>query len=246
MSSRTTTFRPADVDEALQAVPLFSDLAPAHRKQIADVARLKELSRGGVLWRAGQPANFLGVVLAGRVALARASAGTESVFDVAGEGELLGDVGFTLSSTYTATVFCPRRARLLLVPCDVLRHVLEREPRMTATLAIQLATRLSRMMGRVETLSALSVDRRLAKTLLDLADHLGQQFPGGVLIPMKLRRADLASLAATTLETTSRKLSQWSTAGVVQKQPAGLLIRDLAALTRLANGERTARGSNSS
>lgn len=228
---------PAVVAAALSRSPLFSVVSDEHRDQIERASQLRMLGPSEVLWRVGQQATHLGLVIAGRVALARPGDDKEGVFDVAAEGELLGDVGFALATVYTATVFCPRRARVLMMPADLLRHILEREPRMGAALTIHLATRFARLMRRFETLTALSVERRLARTLLELADQIGQPFLGGTLIPMRLRRADLASLAATTVETTSRKLTLWSAAGVLQKQPAGLLIRDLDALRRLSHGE---------
>ena len=97
-----------------------------------------------------------------------------------------------------------------------------------------LAVQVRRLLRMVDSLSAGSVERRLASVMVDLAERAGEPFPGGILIPLRLRRSDLASLAATTLESASRKISVWRRAGLVILEPIGYLIRDLDALRRLA------------
>jgi CRP-like cAMP-binding protein len=118
-------------------------------------------------------------------------------------------------------VVCLRRARILLVPAVLLRGVLTRESHVVADLAADV----SRLIRMVQNLSAGSVQRRLASVLVDLADRAGEPFPGGILVPLRLKRADLASLAATTLESASRAETELSRdpagGGVSAAQPAG-------------------------
>lgn len=218
----------------LQSSPLTATLSAEARRELERTAVQKTLGPGDVLWRKGERAHHLGIVLAGRVALSRPGVSKDNLFEVVKEGDVLGDVGFALASTYSSTVWCPRRARVALLPAIRVRRLLEEEPKAVSALAIQLATRVSRLLSRIEVLSALSVDKRLARTLLTLAEQLGQPFPGGTFIPVKLRRSDLASLSATTLETTSRKMAEWERRGYLATQPAGLLLREISALEQLA------------
>ncbi len=220
--------------EVLCEAPLTGSLSAEVRERLASLAELRVLGANEVLWRKGERSRFLGVVLAGRVALSRPGALADNLFDVAREGDWLGEAGFALSAHYTSTVWAPRRARVALLPAKEVRTALEAEPRALSALAIGLATQLSRLLARIDVLSASTVDRRLARTLLSLSEQFGEPFPGGTLIPVRLRRADLASLAATTLETTSRKMSEWERRGYLVTQPAGLLLKDLPALAGLA------------
>ncbi len=120
------------------------------------------------------------------------------------------------------------------MPATEVRRVLEAEPKALSALALNLATQVSRLLARLDVLEGSSVDRRLSRTLLSLAEQFGEPFPGGTLIPVRLRRVDLASLAATTLETASRKMSEWERRGYLVTQPAGLLIRRPDALRELS------------
>jgi CRP-like cAMP-binding protein len=129
-----------------------------------------------------------------------------------------------------------RRCRVLLVPAGALRSALAREPRALAAVAFDLAQRVRRLVRLVEDLSAGSVERRLAGALVGLVERAGEPFPGGLLVPLKLRRADLAALAATSPESASRWISAWRRAGIVVPQPVGYLVKDLPALRRIAGG----------
>jgi hypothetical protein len=72
------------------------------------------------------------------------------------------------------------------------------------------------------------------RVLLRLMDRVGEPFPGGTLIPVKLRRRELATMAATTLESVSRALNRWQKEGIVVLQPQGFVVKDKRALARLA------------
>ena len=93
-------------------------------------------------------------------------------------------------------------------------------------------------MRLVESLSAGKVGRRLATVLLGLTERAGEPFPGRKpLVPIRLRRADLAALAATSAESVSRHLVGWQRKGYLKVLQAGYLIRDPSALARLAGGD---------
>lgn len=166
----------------------------------------------------------------------REASGREVIVGVAVPGDLLGAIGFALVAGYSSSVVCLRRARVVLVPSALLRGVLARESLAVSALAADLAADVSRLMRMVQNLSAGNVQRRLASVLIDLAERAGEPFPGGTLIPLRLKRADLASLAATTIESASRAISAWRRRGLLVPMAAGYLVLDLAALRAVAAG----------
>ncbi len=52
----------------LQAIPWFQELAPEHFDRLVDLASLREVETGDVLYKEGDQQDFLYIVLAGRVA----------------------------------------------------------------------------------------------------------------------------------------------------------------------------------
>jgi CRP-like cAMP-binding protein len=67
-----------------------------------------------------------------------------------------------------------------------------------------LAARARRTEGLARDLAWLDVPMRIERRLQDLAARFGRPTEGGTVIPMRLTQEDLASLAATTRESTNR------------------------------------------
>ncbi|MBS2022341.1 MAG: Crp/Fnr family transcriptional regulator [Deltaproteobacteria bacterium] len=221
----------------LGRVRLFAALPERARDELRSAASVAVLGAGQRLWRRGDRARFVGVVIAGRCKLIREDSGREVIVDVAVPGDLLGAVGFALDASCSSSVVCLRRARVLLIPSALVRAALQRETLALAALAAELAAEVARLMGMVQSLSAGNVERRLACVLLALAERAGQPFPGGTFVPLRLRRADLAALSATTLESASRCISSWRRRKLLTPQPSGYLLHDVAALRAIAAGE---------
>jgi CRP-like cAMP-binding protein len=233
-----------DIARSLALAPLFGALSAESRGDLARRARVVPLSAHQRLWTAGEAAPRLGLVLSGRLKSVQHVGDREVIVDVVLPGELVGEVAFALGATYQSTLVCLRRARVMLVEADLLRRALDREHRAAAALAFDLAAQVQRLMRLVQDLSAGSVERRLARVLLGLVERAGEPFPGGVYVPVRLRRSDLAALAATTEESVSRKIGAWARRGWLVPQPVGYLIRDVQALrlvAREAAAERAPR-----
>jgi CRP-like cAMP-binding protein len=225
----------AEILRALSSAPVFGSLSARARGEIARRAKVVVLSARQRLWRAGEEARHVGVVLAGRLKVLQPVASREVIVDVALPGEIVGEVAFALGSTYQSTVVPLRRARVVLVPSQALRRALAAERGGLGSLAADLAAKVQQLMRLVQALSAGGVERRLARVLVDLAARAGEPFPGGIYIPIRLRRSELAALAATSKESVSRKIGGWTRRGWLVPQPVGYLLRDLPALKRVAD-----------
>jgi CRP-like cAMP-binding protein len=223
-----------EVLAAFQQAPVLSALARPAREALATRSKVVSLATHDVLWREGDLSLHLGVVLHGRVAIERARQ-RRLIVDVAGAHELVGEIAFSLGARYQFDVRCLRKARVALVPVKELRKVCDATPRASQALSSALAEEVLRLCRRLEALSAGNVGQRLARVLLMLTERFGTPFPGGVLMPVRLRREDLAALSATTLESASRQISAWKRQGLVVPQPAGFLVKDVEALRGLGS-----------
>jgi CRP-like cAMP-binding protein len=226
---------PVDVRRALTHSPLFSALEASDHRALVDGARILQLGARGVLWRQGQQAHHLGLVLDGRLKVARQLRQREMIVDVVGPGDLVGEVALSLGASYQFDVLCLRRAQVLLISAHELRLLFKRRSEALSGFAVELAQRVLRLTQLLEALNAGTVEQRLARILVNLTDRFGVAFGGGTLVPIRLRREELASMAATTLESTSRRLSIWKGRGWLTPQPLGYLVRDLTALRRLVD-----------
>jgi len=226
-----------NVAELLASAPIFRELAPVDLAPLAAAASVRQLGRREQLWRAGAPARDLAVIVSGRLKVCRQSEAREVVVEVIGAGDVAGDVALSLHQRYAFDVVCLRRATVVLVPVERVAAAIDVSRPAARALSAELAATVVRLSRRIEAVSAGTVEQRLARVLIGLVERFGERLDGnGVLIPVSLRRRELASLAATTLESASRRLSRWKGAAIVQPQPAGFLVRDERALRRLVGG----------
>ena len=99
-------------------------------------------------------------------------------------------------------------------------------------------TRLAQARDRDVNQSAKTVVQRVATVLLRLDAKLGDLRPdGSSLLQVRLRRDDIAGMAGTTLESTSRAMSQMKKDGLIDSGREWVSIIDAQALERIVDGE---------
>ena len=94
-----------------------------------------------------------------------------------------------------------------------------------------MGSRLQDAHARVLELTSEEVERRIARTLLRLAQQAGRNVEQGIEIGIPLRRQDVAQLTGTTLHSVSRVLSRWEQTGLVETDHQRIVLRDLGALS---------------
>ncbi len=97
-----------------------------------------------------------------------------------------------------------------------------------------MSARMQEMQDRVRELSTERVERRIANTLLRLANQTGVKSPAGVLINVALTRQDIAEMTGTTLYTVSRTLSRWEQEGIIESRRERVIIRSPHGLVMIA------------
>ena len=78
-----------------------------------------------------------------------------------------------------------------------------------------------------------TVQARLARALLELGKHVGQDDGAGhIVIRHKISRSDLAAMAGVARENVSRAMSDWKRNQVVTRSSGLYRLNDIAALKR--------------
>jgi CRP-like cAMP-binding protein len=82
--------------------------------------------------------------------------------------------------------------------------------------------------------SFLKVKGRIAQTLLELAEHFGQEVgPGRIVIRQRISQYDLAAMAGAAREYVARTLSDWQRRKLVSRRPSGYYCLENKALLEL-------------
>jgi CRP/FNR family transcriptional regulator len=88
--------------------------------------------------------------------------------------------------------------------------------------------------NQVFTISSLTVEKRIANTLLELGRKLGVNKENSLLIDAPISREDLAEMTAATPETVSRVMKQLQINGLIESGRLWVSIKNLDALGKFA------------
>ena len=127
---------------ALRSVPLFADLAPELRAEAAAGATPVRVEAGEWLFRQGEPADSLYVVLSGRLEVLIESP-EPVLIRMADQGAALGELALLTDSTRSASVRARRDSDLLRLERAGFLALLERDPAFAVALTRVLAALLS-------------------------------------------------------------------------------------------------------
>ena len=108
-------------------------------------------------------------------------------------------------------------------------------PELASYLVKILALRLRETDKALAAATFLSVKARLARALLNIADHVGHDDDDGqILLRLKVSQGDLAAMAGVARENVSRTLSEWRKRNIVTRSSQYYCINNPTALAREA------------
>jgi CRP-like cAMP-binding protein len=200
----------------LHDVPFFSHLPSDRLSQINQRFHAYGYEPGETIYFSGDPAERLYVVTDGEVKLLRHSAnGQDVLLDILGSGEMFGSFAALGDRTYPDTAEAQTACCVLSISASDFQTVLERFPEIAVTVLSIVARRLQEAQDTVSQISATQVDARVAAVLLKLAEKLGVEEDGGIVIQTRISRQDIAAMTGTTTETVSRVMSQFRRDGLI-------------------------------
>ena len=192
-----------------------------------------------MIYRAGEPAGTLYVVADGRVRISQlTAAGTQTVTDILGPGDMFGAMSSLGEPHHLQTATALVGSCTLRIGQEAFREVMVENPTVGLRVVDDLAARLSRAETDIGGQGTDTVEQRVARALLRLADKLGKDRGAqGLLLEVPLSRADLAGLARSTPESVSRVMSRWKKAGIIDSGRRWTAVLDRALLEEAADGE---------
>lgn len=202
--------------DTFHQIPMLADLPPALASRLAREARARELSRGDLLFGQGDKAQSVYAVLSGRLRLMQHTLdGQDVALSVFAPGDMIGLVAVVGDEEYPGSCEASDDATLLAIPSTTFTDLISQHGPLAMRIVRLLVRRLHEAHDHVRELSAERVERRVARTVLRLANKVGVKTETGIRIDMPLSRQDLAELSGTTLHTVSRILSDWQRSGLV-------------------------------
>ena len=232
----------ASLVRTLAETPLLAGLSPEAVEEVAARANQKKVEAGATLFREGEPACALYLMLTGRVKLTQVAAeGHEVILRFVGPGEAVAALALFEDAAYPLTASTVSESVLLVWHRDILQELFQRHPALAVNAMRLLSERLREMQERFRELATERVAQRIARALLRLVRQAGRRVEGGVLIDIPLSRQDLAEMTGTTLYTASRVLSDWEGQGILEGGREKVLVKRPHALVAIAEDLPPAR-----
>ena len=219
----------------IRNTPLFRGLDDAALQAIITAARSTRLPADAILFHQEDAVRTLWVVTSGRIQLFQGTPeGHQVILHIAGPGEEVGLLPALTGSSSPVGARAVEDCQLLGWDADDIRALMRRYPDISFNAITILGGHIRLYQDRIRELTTERVERRLARTLLRLAQQLGKRTPEGVLIDLPLSRQNLAEMSGTTLYSASRILRAWEDAGIVSSGRERVVIRSPHKLVAIA------------
>ena len=215
---------------------LLSELpADLPTKLFANAKRVR-LAAGQILFRAGSPGEGCYRVEDGLLKVMMvSSSGAERILVFLGPGAIVGELSTIDGLPRSATVMAIRDATLSSLSRAEFEAFSEEHPEVYKSLVKILAQRLRETDTVVAASSFLSLKGRVARTMLELAGHFGQEVgPGRIVIRQKIKQNDLAAMAGIARENVTRVLNDWERHKVLSRLSGHYCVEDRTQLEHQA------------
>src|SRR5580765_991292 len=170
----TTEMKSDRILSAVRSLPVFRGLTAEDQRRIAALASLRDFERGDFLWRAGDPAEALTVIVRGRVKIVRHVDSGDVILELFGEGEPVGAIAVYNYIPYPASAVCLEPVTLLTLPRRDYFELLDRHPEFARGIIRELTKLVIGLTRKLEEMRGQRVEVRIAQLFLTLAERMGR------------------------------------------------------------------------
>jgi CRP/FNR family transcriptional regulator, cyclic AMP receptor protein len=161
--------------------------------------------------------------------------GGERILAILGPGTIVGELSMFSGEPRTASVAALRASSLCFVSRAAFDTFARDNSAIYPHLMRLLAHRLTDTNAALAATTFLTLQGRVARSLLSLADGFGQDVGGGrILVRQKITQSDLAAMAGIARENVSRILKEWTRQSLVSRLAGYYCLENKSALEREA------------
>jgi CRP/FNR family transcriptional regulator, cyclic AMP receptor protein len=188
---------------------LLSGMPPEEAREILAIARRRAFGRGEVVFRDGDLADSLHLVVSGRYGVrVAAPRGVRVLLSVLGPGDAFGELGLLEEDRRGATVTALEAGETRAVFREDFERLRRSHPRVDRLLIAALAQQVRRADARLVEAYHVDAETRVRRRLRELAD-----FYPAATIP--LTQGEIAEMAGTSRATVNRVLREEEARGTV-------------------------------
>lgn len=224
------------IDRTLvSTLPIFAGMEESALDKLLSDAVQRNVPKGAKVFEQGEKAKLFYLLLQGRLKVMQVTAdGQQLIVRVVHPGDLFGFALAIGRTEYPGTPLAVMDSVVLAWPMHMMNGFLARNPTLAINAMQMIGQRLDQAHNRIREMSTQEVERRIAHTVIRLAQDAGIHEGANIRIDFPISRQDIAEMTGTTLHTVSRILSNWESKGLVKGGRQLLLVSNLSGLKRLA------------
>ncbi len=188
----------------------------------------KDIPKGTVLFREGDPGKEMYVLQSGRVAISKKVRDVEKVLATLGPGEFFGEMAIISNKPRNASATVEEEARLLVIDPRTFEAMIRGNAEIAVRMIKKLADRLAEADAQIENLLLADPNSRIVHHMLQLCQSRGRQGEEGIEIDFPVR--DLPRELAVGEPAIRFMVNRLERAGLVETAGDRLTVRDTARL----------------
>ena len=222
--------------EELKGISFFRDLSPKALGLVSERMVHRKVPAGTILFRKGEQARGVYVLVKGRVEIYRSTAdGREQVLHSETPVQSVAELPVFDGGSYPASGRAAENSELYFLSLGDFQRLYRAHPEIADAIIRDLGRRLRGLVNVLEKVSLRSVPSRVAKTLLEQAEKAGAVEEGGSF-SLSRTQSDLAHELATSRESVARALGNLRRGGIISTEGRIVTIISLRGLVDLAQG----------
>jgi CRP-like cAMP-binding protein len=221
----------------LRNIPLLANLTDEEMTRVKAELRLRQFGRREIVLQKGGVGDALLFLLHGQLQVIDITEDGRAIgLRMLNPGDFFGEIAVINGSTRSASVVALSPVLVAFLPRATALHLFSHSP----SVANQILRYLAEKVQRDSEFRALLSINNTSRRIYSFLDLLKQKAPGNVAVVENLpTHQDIANMINTSRETVTRALLALVQQGIVEKDTHRLIIRDPAALQKLAQGSGT-------
>ncbi|MEW6698318.1 MAG: Crp/Fnr family transcriptional regulator [Bacillota bacterium] len=211
----------------LARIPLFYGLPEDQLREISNLLLERSYQKGRFIFMEGEPGEALFILKSGLIKLTkRLEDGREHILHFVNPGEVFAEVVLFDGGDYPATSEVQEDSVVGVLRNQDIERLISQNPSMAIGMLHIMSRRLRTAQEKVMNLALHDTARRLAFTLIKMAEEHGVKKPKGILINFNLTNQELANLTGSSRETINRMLNSFKRAGAIDVDRQQIMVVD--------------------
>ncbi len=207
---------------------IFAHIGEQGKKQIFGLLETNKTKNKKFLWKQGDVANYLVILLEGKVlSFYESETGRSGATGVWSSGDAVGLGDFGNHRIRQHSPYCFEDATYLVLPFDMLTELSQKIPELSVALLRALSTRLRWFAQFSASLETEPAHQRICSTLMMFANRFGENTSRGVRFDIALSDEKLAALTGVSRQFLNSELSALTKSGLIERTGKSFFIANL-------------------